>query len=121
MKPTTGHAVVSTVCSSFLITSLFILNANCQSDESEIKARNEVLYDDVHEWNERENSFCGNDKQSPIDIDTDDTKKESSKCDEFEWDIDTDHRTFNVTNNGIYITLVKLCGTFVLCLSVHVT
>lgn len=99
------------VCSSFLIISLFIIDANSQSDEFEIKAcgRDEWLYDQSQEeWAEMENSFCGNDNQSPIDIDTDETKKDSSKCDEFEWDIDTDHQTFNATNNGIYITLVKL-------------
>ena len=73
---------------------------------SEIRACNEVLYDDTTEWENEPDSFCGDDNQSPIDIDTDDTIQESSKCNDFEWDLDTDHRTFSVTNNGYQLSIV---------------
>lgn len=89
--------------STFLIISPF-LHGIGQSNR--IGVCHQVLYDDTTEWNDEENSFCGNSGQSPIDINTHRTVEDSSRCDDFRWDM-TDHRIFNVTNNGYQLGIVK--------------
>ena len=51
--------------------------------------------------------LCGAGDASPINIDTDTAFVLEELCtSEFEWDIDSDHNTFRVTNNGHTIIVV---------------
>ena len=81
--------------------------SHVSAQSSEIRSCHDTPYDDTTKWNDRVNSFCGHSDQSPIDIDTRDTIAESDRCDAFQWEINTKHHTFNVSNNGYQLGFVK--------------
>ena len=63
-------------------------------------------YDHQDEW-EDTYSMCNNNDQSPIDIHTDEVVNDDEICTKtFEWDLDYNHTTFRVVNNGHALYLV---------------
>lgn len=54
-------------------------------------------------------SMCNNQNESPIDIDTEAVRYDGDQCSaEFEWDVEFEHETFSVKNNGHSLSLTAV-------------
>ena len=63
-------------------------------------------YDNIEEWAEIEGfELCDAIDESPIDVVTDEVVVDTDKCG-FDWDIDYEHNTFEIKNNGHTIVVV---------------